>query len=85
MVERREWLIRCESEGDEMAVCSVETSMGKVGIVTPDHSAIYLTVDQSYEFADALRGATAQVERDNRDSRDSRVRREPSARPSGTP
>jgi hypothetical protein len=82
MTERREWLIRCEFERDEMAVCSVEASAGKVGIVHPDHSAIYLTPDQSYEFTDALRSATTQVERDNRETR---VRPERSARPSGTP
>lgn len=64
MTERREWLIRCEFEGDELAVCAIEAANGRVGVSCPDHTSFYLTVAQSREFADALRDATAQAERD---------------------
>ncbi|MDQ3402643.1 MAG: hypothetical protein M3548_04510 [Actinomycetota bacterium] len=61
---QREWLLRCEFEDDDLAVCSVEAESGRVAVYCPDHTNIRLSVSQSERFVDALRQAIATAEAD---------------------
>ncbi|MGH3858382.1 hypothetical protein [Actinokineospora sp.] len=61
---QREWLVRCEWECDELAVCSVEAMGDQVGVSTPDHDLLVLTTTRAKEFAAALDAAITQAEAD---------------------
>ena len=62
MTEKREWLVRCTFEEDEMAVCAIGVERGEVAVCAPDHTYFMLHPDQFDEFRESL--AQAKVRAD---------------------
>jgi hypothetical protein len=63
---KREWLVRCTDSNDDLGVCAVLVSNGRVEIATPDDDVFTLELSQIAEFHNALHSAIDVAEADLR-------------------
>ncbi|RZS32765.1 hypothetical protein EV193_111150 [Herbihabitans rhizosphaerae] len=61
---KREWLVRCEDGGGDLAVCAITVSRGTIELFGPDDEQTTLSGSHIADYRQALDEAIAQAEHD---------------------